>query len=354
MARAISIPPAITEMLSRGGSMAVSISGGKDSQAMLYSIARLHREHGWTGEIFAVHAHLGRAEWPQTLEHCQRIANAAGVGLIVLRRPQGDLVEEIRTRMEALRGTGKPHWPDAGNRYCTSDQKRGQIDKVLRAPHWPSAANRYCTSHQKTNQIDKVLRSPWPTATQRYCTADQKRDQIVKAHRKYELVIAAQGMRAEESPRRAKMTAVTVAARVTAKALTELTSEQALDAKTDGQRLALDWLPLHEWTEADVWEACGTTLGDVNRRRELYKSGRHEEALHGFVGHPAYVFGSTRLSCALCVLASRNDLEVGAKHNPDLLREYVAMEHESGFTFRQDLCLETMAKPANRQQPALF
>jgi 3'-phosphoadenosine 5'-phosphosulfate sulfotransferase (PAPS reductase)/FAD synthetase len=352
--KSIELPPAIAELFRRGGSLAVSISGGKDSQALLYSLAKLHREQGWGGTIYAVHAHLGRAEWPQSLGHCQRIADAAGVELVVVRRPQGDLVQEMRDRMEYLRGTEKPHWPDSKNRYCTSDQKRGQIDKVLRAPHWPSATSRYCTSHQKTNQIDKVLRSPWPTATQRYCTADQKRDQIVKAHRKHELVIAAMGMRAEESSRRAKMTPLTVAARVTASALKSLTPEQALDAQREGQRLALDWLPLHEWTEADVWVACGTTLDDVNRRRELYQLGRHEEALEGFPGHPAYIFGNQRLSCALCVLASRNDLCVGARHNPEILAEYVAMERESGFTFRQDLSLETMAKPVSQMQPVLF
>lgn len=342
----ITVPPVIAEALHMGAALAVSISGGKDSQAMLLALAHLHRQHGWPGPIYAVHANLGRAEWPQSLSHCERIATTAGVALVTVRRPQGDLIEEMRQRMENLRGTGKPPWPDSQNRYCTSDQKRGQIDKVLRAPHWPSAASRYCTSHQKTNQIDKVLRNPWPTASMRYCTADQKRDQIVKEHRNHQLVVAAMGIRAEESSARAKKQAVSVAVRVTAKTLTGLTPEQALDAHQEGQRLALDWLPLHEWTEDQVFRGFGSSLDDINRRRDLYKSGRAEEALESFAGHPAYVFGNQRLSCALCVLASKGDLLNGIRHCPEIYQEYLAMERESGFTFRKGMSLASLGGPS--------
>jgi 3'-phosphoadenosine 5'-phosphosulfate sulfotransferase (PAPS reductase)/FAD synthetase len=250
-------------------------------------------------------------------------------------------VQEIRDRLEKLRGE-KPHWPDAQNRYCTSDQKRAQIDKVLRCPHWPSAANRYCTSHQKTNQIDKVLRSPWPTATQRYCTADQKRDQIIKEHRPFPLVISAMGIRAEESASRRKKSVVTVASRITAAALQALSPAEALAAQRPGQRLAMDWLPIHGWSEDEVWQACGSSLSEVNERRALYRADCVEQALEDWPAHPAYVFGNQRLSCALCVLASRNDIAVGACHNPELLAQYVAMERESGFTFRKDLSLAAL------------
>ena len=42
---------------------------------------------------------------------------------------------------------------------------------------------------------------------------------------------------------------------------------------------------------------------------------------HGDVYHEAYDLGNHRLSCALCVLASLNDLINGAVHNPDTYRE---------------------------------
>ncbi|MEZ4672300.1 MAG: phosphoadenosine phosphosulfate reductase family protein [Anaerolineae bacterium] len=56
-------------------------------------------------------------------------------------------------------------------------------------------------------------------------------------------------------------------------------------------RFVYDWLPIHDWTETDVW--------DCIRR-------------HGNIHHEAYSLGNHRLSCALCVLASLNDLINGA------------------------------------------
>ena len=42
--------------------------------------------------------------------------------------------------------------------------------------------------------------------------------------------------------------------------------------------------------------------------------------------HNAYDKGMERLSCCFCVLASRKDLTIAARHNPDLAAEYVAVE----------------------------
>lgn len=323
--RHLHVPPVISDALARGAALCISISGGKDSQALLTALVREHRRAAWPGEIVAAHAHLGRAEWPQTLPFITALCAGLDVPLVTVTRPQGDLVAEIRARMEKLRGTGKPHWPSAASRYCTSDQKR--------------------------TQLDKVLRSPWPTATQRYCTADQKRDQLLKLHRTHELVIAAMGMRAQESAARRKQPVVAIQPRVTASALRELSPEQALQEQIAGQRLALDWRAIHDWTLDDVWESIGTSAADLKRRQALYTDGEsaiddrrgielQREALDGWPGHPAYVFGNARLSCALCVLATKSDLMNGARHNPALYREYVAMERESGFTFRADLALD--------------
>lgn len=155
----IDLPASIQVALHDGADLAISISGGKDSQAMLLALVDERDRQQWPGEVFAIHAHLGRMEWPQTLEHCKKMAAGAGVPLTVVSRPQGDLLQEMWDRFEKLRDTNKPHWPSAQNRYCTSDQKRNQIDKVLRAAPFPDSKNRYCTSHHKTNQIDKALRT---------------------------------------------------------------------------------------------------------------------------------------------------------------------------------------------------
>lgn len=293
----IAVPAIIQDALQDGATLAISISGGKDSQAMLYAVMDARAQANWPGHIYAVHAHLGRMEWPQTMGHCQVICNEVGLELIVVERPQGDLLQEMQDRMEKLRGTGKPHFPSATNRYCTADQKRSQIDKVLRAAPFPDSKNRYCTSHHKTNQIDKDLRH-------------------------HQLVISVEGIRADESHARAKKPA--------------WEHRKQICTRT---RTAFTWRPLLQWSEEDVWAQLGTSRKDLERRQELYRQGQGKEAFEGWRGHPAYVMGNQRLSCAICVLASRNDITNGAKHNPDLYKALVAMEEESGFSFRQDLRL---------------
>lgn len=323
MMRAIVVPTEIEQAMEAGAALAISISGGKDSQAMLAAVVAEYRRRDWRGPLLAIHADLQSAEWRQTKAHCQNLCARLGVELLIVSRRQGDLPTQIRARMEKLRAEGSTAapWPDAKNRYCTSDQKRGQIEPVLRS-------------------------SPWPSATQRYCTADQKRDQLFHEHRKHGLIVSAMGMRAEESPARRKRKAVTIQKRITSKALVDLTIAEAISLASEKQRLAVDWLPIHDWTAADVWEACGSSLEDLKRRQELYAEGKAEEALTGWTAHPAYVFGNQRLSCVFCILACKSDLVNGARHNPELFREYVAIERESGFTFQHGRSLESLAEEA--------
>jgi len=297
MGQTIALPDPIHTALCDGAALAISISGGKDSQAMLYAVVQEWQRQQWTGEVFAIHAHLGRMEWPQTMAHCEAICAEVGVPLTVVSRPQGDLLQEMWDRLEKLRGTNKPPFPSAQNRYCTSDQKRNQIDKVLRAAPFPDSKNRYCTSHHKTNQIDKALR-------------------------KHQVIISAEGIRADESPARAKRP--------------EWERREQICTR---DRTAYTWRPLLHWTEADVWAQMGTSLEEVQRRRKLYRAGDREAAFAGWIAHPAYVMGNMRLSCAMCVLASRADITNGALHNPELYAELVRMEEVSGFSFRQDLRL---------------
>lgn len=109
----IDLPAPIHTALNDGAALAISISGGKDSQAMLEAVVEEYKHAGWPGEFFAVHAHLGRMEWPQTLAHCEKMAASVGIPLIVVSRPQGDLLQEMWDRVEKLRGTGKPPSPPA-------------------------------------------------------------------------------------------------------------------------------------------------------------------------------------------------------------------------------------------------
>ena len=269
----------ILRALRQGATLVVSISGGKDSQALLNALVRDKKRYQWTGTIVAVHATLGRAEWRQTLPHCRHICAQAGIPLVVVRRRDGrDLVDQWKQRMHDLAGTGKPFWSSSKARYCTSALKREPLNKFLRT---------FTGS-----------------------------------------VISAEGIRAAESRTRAKKTIAEVRQQITTKA-----------------RKAYTWRPLLHWSTEDVWNACGTTTADLERRQALYKAGQVEAAFDGWPAHVAYVIGNQRVSCALCVLASKNDLKNGAVHHPDLYIELVSMETESGVSFRQDLALSTLFEP---------
>jgi 3'-phosphoadenosine 5'-phosphosulfate sulfotransferase (PAPS reductase)/FAD synthetase len=119
-------------------------------------------------------------------------------------------------------------------------------------------------------------------------------------------VICAMGLRAQESSTRAR------------KAM--FTSRTDSTAPSKG-RFVWNWLPIHDWTEQQVWE-------------EIHQ--------HGNLFHPAYGLGNQRLSCALCVLASLNDLLNGAIHNPDAYRELCRIEAVTGYSFRPKFWLSDL------------
>lgn len=224
----------------------------------------------------------------RTPTHVERICHDVGMPLVVVKRAQGDLVARWQERMHQLAGTGKPFWSSAAARYCSSDLKRSPINHYLR---------------------------------------------------RYALVISAEGIRAEESAARAKRAALNIRTDITAAALQHLPLIDALAYRSWNQRLAFTWNPLLDWSEDQVWAACGTSLADLAKRRHLYAQGQEDVALQGWPAHPGYVLGSSRLSCALCVLAKRSDLLVGARHNPALFHTLLAMEAHSGCTFKHGFAL---------------
>lgn len=308
--RAINLPLDVSVRLNAGAALAVSISGGKDSQALAVALSKMHRAAEWPGPIFALHADLGRAEWAQTPAHVERIARDCGLPLVIVRRPKGDLVARIQERAEKLAGEGKPHWPSAANRYCTSHLKTGPADTALRG----EAAPVYGKPH-------------WPSSAQRYCTSDLKRGPIDTALRQHTAIISAEGVRKDESRERAKKPASEPRAQIVTRT-----------------RDALTWRPLLDWSTEDVWAACGTSAAELARRQALHNAGDTLAAMDGWPCHPAYVLGNRRLSCAICVLADRGDIANGLRHAPALAAEYIRMERETGFTFRQDLSLEGYAR----------
>lgn len=132
---AVCLPAAIEKQLERGAALAINVSGGKDSQAMALTLARLHRERGWKGECFLINADLGRIEWPQTHAQLQAIAAMTGLRLVTVRHFEHDMIGHWRARGDKMRKKGQAPRPWSGPgqaRFCTSDMKRDPINKYLR------------------------------------------------------------------------------------------------------------------------------------------------------------------------------------------------------------------------------
>ena len=90
----IPVPPECGDMIRTGALVAVNTSGGKDSQAITILLSRIVPH----GQLVAVHAPLGEAEWHGTIEYSERTMSA-GVPLILARTAsEKSLLERIEYR----------------------------------------------------------------------------------------------------------------------------------------------------------------------------------------------------------------------------------------------------------------
>lgn len=235
----------------------VSTSAGKDSQAMLVEVVTAAKAAGVLDRVVAVYCDLGpRVAWPGSKELAAEHCAALGIPLRVISREKGDLLDQVEAR---------GMWPDNANRFCTSDQKRDQVAKLL-------------------------------TALVRELEVDGRRVSILNCL----------GFRAEESASRAKHSAVSENKR-----------------QSNSRRLVVDWLPIHSWTEAEVWSAI---------------------AASGLRHHPAYDLGMPRLSCMFCIFAPKAALVVAGRANPEALAEYVRVEAAIGHDFRKGFKIASVAE----------
>jgi 3'-phosphoadenosine 5'-phosphosulfate sulfotransferase (PAPS reductase)/FAD synthetase len=223
---------------------------------MMDYVCSLAVNQGVLGRVIAVHADLGRVEWKGTKELAQEQADYYRIPFIIVHRDLGDLLDQVEAR---------GMWPDMGNRYCTSDQKRDQIAKVFT---------------RLSSETDRPIR-----------------------------ILNCMGLRAQESPKRAKMVESEINKR-----------------STNGKRTVENWLPIHKWTVDDVWQTIRAS---------------------GVRYHHAYDLGMPRLSCCFCVFAPENALLLSGQHNPELLAEYVRVEAKIGHTFRNGFRIASIQERLN-------
>jgi len=229
----------------------VNSSGGKDSQTMLRHVVELADKAGIPRKRIVV-AHADLGR-----------AEWAGTAELAQRQAAfyGLRFEQVARPQGDLIDhiESRGMWPSPAQRYCTSDHKRGQIAKIIVKLHGEAKRRRGITHFRLLNCM---------------------------------------GLRGEESPARAKKT----------------TFQQDKRASTQSRHVDT-WLPIHDWTETQVWDSI----------RES-----------GVPHHKAYDLGMPRLSCIFCIFAPKPALILAGQHNPELLAEYVDLEARINHKFRMD------------------
>jgi len=177
----------IQSLISRKALFVVNHSGGKDSQAMLIKI----RELVPAEQILVVHADLPGVEWEGTFDKVVETSK----GLEVIR------VTAVKTFEDMVMHRG--FWPSPSYRQCTSDLKRGPIERAIR--------------------------------------------QWVKAHSHHGLIVNCMGLRADESCQRAKATPF-----------------KLNEGNSVAGREWYDWLPIHDMTEEEVYETIAEAGQEVH------------------------------------------------------------------------------------------
>lgn len=220
----------VRQLIDDGALFVANHSGGKDSQAMLIRLLKIVPRK----QLIVIHASLGEVEWPGALEHAEKQAGDAGLPFIVARSVK-TFFQMVEHRYAVRPGPNSPCWPSASNRQCTSDLKRGPIEREVR---------RYAKAHGFTK------------------------------------IVSCMGIRAQESPGRAKQEAW-----------------KRNDGQSIAGREWFIWLPIHTLTREDVLAeiaAAGQQLhwayaaGNdrlscmfciMGSRRDLQNAARHNPAL---------------------------------------------------------------------------
>lgn len=171
----------IRSLIARGALFVVNHSGGKDSQAM-YLVLRELVPHE---QILLIHADLAEVEWAGAVGHI--LATTCGERFITCRGARGLL------KMIEERGM----FPSPQQRQCTSDLKRGPIERTIRG----------VTRERQALGIES-----------------------------WGLVVNCMGMRAQESSGRKKLPAFKYSTR-----------------NSKAGREWYDWLPIHDMLEAEVF-----------------------------------------------------------------------------------------------------
>lgn len=171
------VPAQVQTLISQGATFVVNHSGGKDSQAMFIYLSSIVPK----AQLLVVHAVLPEVEWDGVEEHV--MATVGDVPVLTCR--------SRRTLLQMIEERGM--FPSPSQRQCTSDLKRGPIERTIR---------------QYSKATGKLL------------------------------FVNCMGMRAQESSSRSK-----------------LQTFKLNEGNSKAGRAWYDWLPIHAWDVAEVFAA---------------------------------------------------------------------------------------------------
>lgn len=158
------------------------------------------------------------------------------------------------------------------------------------------------------------LIGPWSSPSLRFCTSEMKQQVIAPELRRRfpgRVIVSVVGLRRDES---------------TGRRSTPISKLEPRWDQRNGTRL-ITWHPGVDWPTAEVFS-------------------RHEA--YALPLHDAYtVFGSSRLSCAFCIMQSEADIRaaMSCASNWDLGRLLVELEAKSTFSFQPDRWLADVLAP---------
>ena len=167
--------PEIQRLINRGALFFCNSSGGKDSQAMFAYLRQIVPKK----QLIVIHAHLPEVEWEGSIEHIEKY----------LYGHRFEVCQATKTFFEMVER--RQMWPSSSTRQCTSDLKRGPLEKLIR-------------------KISKESGNG--------------------------LIVNCMGMRAEESPKRADLSPFKFSKR-----------------NSKAGREWYDWLPIHQLLEQEVF-----------------------------------------------------------------------------------------------------
>jgi 3'-phosphoadenosine 5'-phosphosulfate sulfotransferase (PAPS reductase)/FAD synthetase len=175
-------------------------SAGKDSMAAMIKTIPLAERAGVLDRVWIVHCDLGKAEHPGTRQLAQQHARELGLPLQVIdtETTRGrSLMERFEDRLS--KGGG---FPGFGTRYCTSEYKTGEVNKLITA----FIEDRFGRGNLKARMGRRAR------------------------------ILNVLGLRAEESDKR---------------------KQPPLRVKKENatRKVIHEWLPVQGWTEAQVWKA---------------------------------------------------------------------------------------------------